>query len=323
MSIPNEHFADLRTRLSTVVGIPVVPYTADDRIDHGCAAELTRRLVDNGLTVLTPNGNTGEFYALSPEERRAILHTVIDASASSTIVAGVGFDVATASADARYAADAGAHAIMIHQPVLPYLSPAGWVRYNATIAAAVPELGVVPYLSSTAVSGAHVAELVAQAPNVVAIKYSVPDPVVFATVRAEAVADGADIVWIAGLAESYAPSYWQAGARGFTSGLINVAPALSLQMIEALRRADYDGATDIWRRIRSFEHLRTRNRSADNVSVVKEAMARLGLCRADVRAPSAPLDAAVRAEVADAISGWPIPASHHDHAPTEPERLLV
>ncbi|MCU1403721.1 MAG: hypothetical protein JWQ43_24 [Glaciihabitans sp.] len=299
----------LTSRLATVVGIPVVPYTEQGDVDHDRAAQLIHRLVDQGVSVVTPNGNTGEFYALSPAERRAVLSTVTtaaaEASADAVVIAGVGLDLESAVADARFARDAGAHAVMIHQPVLPYLSPAGWVEYNAAIASAVPELGVVPYLSTTAIGGVDVARLLDRAPNVVALKYSVPDPVVFATIRASLDAAGhGDLLWIAGLAESYAPSYWQAGARAFTSGLVNVVPATSLALLEALRRGNADEAAELWRGISSFEHLRARNRSADNVSVVKEAMHQLGLCLRDVRPPSAPLDAAARDEVREAIAAW-------------------
>ena len=297
---------ELLTRLSTVVGIPIVPYTASGEIDHPLAHRLTRRLVTEGVTALTPNGNTGEFYALSPDERRAILSTVVDAAGGgAVIIAGVGLDLHSAVSDARFARDAGVDAIMVHQPVLPYLSARGWIDYNVAVARAVPELGIVPYLSTTAVSGADIAALMDAAPNVVALKYSVPDPVAFATTRFDVTENSdSEILWIAGLAESYAPSYWQAGARAFTSGLVNVAPAVSLELLEALRRGDATETESVWRRIRSFEHLRARDRSADNVSVVKEAMHQLGLCARDVRPPSAVLSDVARVEVRAALEGW-------------------
>ena len=141
----NPELADLRRRLNTVIGIPVVPYDEDGAVDLDLTAALTRRLVQNGVTALTPNGNTGEFYALSPRERRDVLAVVVGAAQPETvIIAGVGFDLDTAVSDARFARDAGAHAIMVHQPVLPYLSPGGWVDYVTTVAQAVPELGVLP-----------------------------------------------------------------------------------------------------------------------------------------------------------------------------------
>ena len=294
--------AHLVGRLSTVVGIPVVPYREDGEVDQDRTVALAARLIANGISVLTANGNTGEFYALTPVERRSVLKSVVSVrDSTTTIVAGVGFDVHTAIADARFARDAGADAIMIHQPVLPYLSPDGWVDYNAAISVAVPELGVLPYLSNPVVSGSHIAALAERAPNVVGLKYSVPDPVAFATTKAQA---GDGLLWIGGLAESYAPAYWQAGARGFTSGLVNIAPAVSLNMLASLRVGDYDEAAAVWRGIRYFEELRARDRSANNVSVVKEAMHQLGLCRRQVRAPSHELSDELAGEVAEAIRPW-------------------
>ena len=49
---------------------------------------------------------------------------------------------------------------------------------------------------------------------------------------------------------------------------------------------------------------RRRGSPPNNVTVVKEALASLGLCRRDVRPPSRPLPEAQRAEVADQVAGW-------------------
>jgi 4-hydroxy-tetrahydrodipicolinate synthase len=293
---------DLVERLATAVVIPVTPFAEDGGVDTGCYAALVARLLDGGVAAVTPNGNTGEFYTLTPPERQVVLETCTDAAADrAVVVAGVGFDVQTAAADARAARAAGAHAIMIHQPVHPYLAPAGWVDYNAAIAAAVPELGVLPYLKSPAITGAHIAELADRAPNVIGLKYSVDDPVHFAAVRADA--GGERLLWIAGLAEPYAPAYWQAGARGFTSGLANVAPRVSLDLLAALRAGE--GVEEAWLRVRRFEELRARAGGADNVAVVKEALHQRGLCRRDVRPPGHVLGPDAAAEVAAAIAGWP------------------
>jgi 4-hydroxy-tetrahydrodipicolinate synthase len=131
----------------------------------------------------------------------------------------------------------------------------------------------------------------------------VPDPVAFG----ETVQDtDADLLWIAGLAESYAPSAWQAGARAFTSGLVNVSPEISFELLDALRHDDTGRAAAVWRRIRGFEHLRARDRSADNVSVVKEAMHQLGLCDRSVRPPSTELPEPDRAEIARILDDWKV-----------------
>jgi len=58
----------------------------------------------------------------------------------------------------------------------------------------------------------------------------------------------------------------------------------------------------IWQRLRRFEEMRARRANALNVSVVKEALAQLGLCRSDVRPPISVLTDTERAEVADILT---------------------
>jgi 4-hydroxy-tetrahydrodipicolinate synthase len=298
-------FEAQRAALADVVAIPVTPFAADGSVDPGTHRALLRRLLDGGVTTLTPNGNTGEFYALTPAERRLVTEVTLDeAGDRAAILVGVGHDVPTAVASARHAAEHGAPMVMVHQPVHPYVSPAGWVDYHRAVAEAVPELGVVPYIRNARLPGARLAELAGHCPNVVGVKYAVPDAARFAAFARDAGLDR--FVWVAGLAEPYAPSYFSAGATGFTSGLVNVAPAVSRNMIEALRAADYPAAMKVWEQIRRFEELRAANGSADNVTVVKEALASLGLCRRDVRPPSRLLPESGRAEVAAIVAGWSI-----------------
>ncbi|MER6924768.1 dihydrodipicolinate synthase family protein, partial [Streptomyces spiralis] len=222
----------------------------------------------------------------------------------ASILVGVGHDVPTAVASARHARELGAQMIMVHQPVHPYVSQAGWVDYHRAIAEAVPELGVVPYIRNAQLPGARLAELADACPNVIGVKYAVPDAARFAAFARDAGLDR--FVWVAGLAEPYAPSYFSAGATGFTSGLVNVAPAVSLNMLQSLRAGDYPAAMKVWEQIRRFEELRAEGGSANNVTVVKEALASLGLCRRDVRPPSKPLPESERAEVAAITAGWSI-----------------
>ncbi len=93
------------------------------------------------------------------------------------------------------------------------------------------------------------------------------------------------------------PYLWLSGARGFTSGLATVAPERSLALLSALKAGDFPAAMAIWQRLRPFEEMRARRANALNVSVVKQALAQLGLCRPDVRPPISVLSEAERAEV--------------------------
>jgi 4-hydroxy-tetrahydrodipicolinate synthase len=296
----------LRHALATVVVVPVTPLDAEGNPDWDTYAALTGRLIDGGITVITPNGNTGEFYALSHAEARRAIETAAEASRgrdqSTEILAGVGHDIATAVEAARHAQDHSARMIMIHQPVHPYVSPQGWVDYHAAIANAVPDLGVVLYLRTERITGPRIAELADRAPNIVGVKYGVRDATKFAAVARDAGIDR--FAWLAGAAELTAPAYWASGAHGFTSGLANVSPGPALAMLDALRANDFGAAMKVWESVRRFEELRLADSSADNVSVVKEAMAQLGLCRADVRPPSRPLPANLRQEISGILAAW-------------------
>ncbi|MET4639186.1 dihydrodipicolinate synthase family protein [Mycetocola sp. 2940] len=296
------NFPEQRAALADVVAIPVTPYR-DGEIDFSAFAVLLRRLVDNGVTTITPNGNTSEFYALTAAERRELILASADAGGlDSRLLLGIGHDVATAVEDVRIGESVGIRMAMIHQPVHPHISQSGWLEYHRQIADAAPDVAFVLYIRNDWVSAAMLRELGDTCPNVIGIKYAVTDPTVFGRIREEAGADR--FVWIAGLAEPYALSYWVHGATGFTSGLVNVNPRLSIALRDALRGNDFDLALALLGRIARFEELRAENRSANNVSVVKEALAQLGLCDASIRPPSFIPDAATRAEISEILNAW-------------------
>jgi 4-hydroxy-tetrahydrodipicolinate synthase len=296
-------FDDLSERLASVVAITVTPFDADGAIDEKNYAAIVDRMVEGGVSVVTPNGNTSEFYTLSAAEtERALSITVDTVGDRAAIIAGVGHDVGTAVAAARFADRAGAQGVMIHQPVHPYVSLDGWVDYHRAIASSVPELSVVLYVRNPRIGGAQIAALADACPNVVGVKYAVPDPVRFASVARDAGLDR--LTWVAGLAELSAPGYFAVGATGFTSGLANVAPQLSVQFFRCLQAGEFGAAMEIWEFVRGFEELRALNESANNVSVVKEALAQLGLCRRDVRPPAGVLSEADRSAVGVLLNSW-------------------
>lgn len=63
-------FDDLKSAFATVVAIPVTPFAHDGSADFVTYARLLERMIDNGITVVTPNGNTSEFYSLTADEQR-------------------------------------------------------------------------------------------------------------------------------------------------------------------------------------------------------------------------------------------------------------
>ena len=91
------------------------------RPDRRAGPRRISRMAGRGVAVMTPNGNTGEFYALAPEDYRPRRPgDRRDHGRQGVVISGVGFDMATAVAMGRSAIDAGADGVMIHQPLHPY-----------------------------------------------------------------------------------------------------------------------------------------------------------------------------------------------------------
>jgi 4-hydroxy-tetrahydrodipicolinate synthase len=293
---------EIQAGLATVTAIPVTPFGPEGEVDFDRYAALVERMVDGGIRVVTPNGNTGEFYSLTAEEQQAAVDaTVAGAQGQALIMAGVGFDARTAADMAEYAAAKGAAAVMVHQPVHPFLSDEGWIAYHAAVAEAAPDLAIIPYLREPSLLAATLSKLADLCPNFVGIKYAVPNPVQFAGTVA---AVGQDrIAWICGVAESWAPFFAPGGACGFTSGLVNVTTDLSLAMQDALQAGDLPRGMEIWHTVRPFEEMRARRNNGNNVSAVKEAMAQLGLCARTVRPPISELPASEQQEVTEILVG--------------------
>jgi 4-hydroxy-tetrahydrodipicolinate synthase len=263
-------------------------------------------MVDEGITVVTPNGNTSEFYSLTVEEcNQAVLASIAGVEGRAVVMPGVGHDLATALELGRFAAGAGADALMIHTPSHPIQSQQGWLDYHRAIADAFPDLGIVPYVRGELVSDAMLIELAAACPNFVGVKYAPVDPKRFAaTIRT---VGQERVTWICGTAESWAPFFWVGGAQGFTSGLVNIIVKPSIRMLEALRAGDYATAMGVWDLLYPFEEMRARHRGANNVSAVKEGLAQMGLCRRTVRSPITEIVESERLEVTQILENWGLP----------------
>jgi len=289
-------------RLAGISAINVTPFqTETGLIDENALRRNVRFLLERGMELIVPCGNTGEYYALTQEERIRVTECVAaEANGEASIVVGIGHDVMSAIELGRHARLAGADAVMIHQPVHPFVTDDGLVRYYDDIIAAL-DMPVIPYIRSRSVGKKTFAYL-QNCPRVVGVKYAIPDVLLFAeTVRSF---PREHFIWVCGLAENWAPFFQRAGSRGFTSGLVNVAPELSLAMLQALREDDSQAVRRIWETIKPFEDLRAKYDSGINVSVVKEAMKLLGYNGGVVRPPADELNDEDKATLVAVLQGW-------------------
>jgi 4-hydroxy-tetrahydrodipicolinate synthase len=110
---------------------------------------------------------------------------------------------------------------------------------------------------------------------------------------------------VGGLAETWAPPLYAVGARGFTSGLINVWPEGSVAIHAALDAGNYTAAAELIAGIAEFETLRANEQNGANVTVVKTALQLMGADCGPTRPPSAwPLEASQIQRLAALVKSW-------------------
>ncbi|SFA73487.1 4-hydroxy-tetrahydrodipicolinate synthase [Rhizobium sp. NFR07] len=277
-----EKLQAVRKALTGISGVPVTPYKGDGSIDSAKLKTLIKGLASARVHNLMAAGNTGEFFTLTMDEVREVHAATIEAAAGKSLVsAAVGRSLTEAKALAKDAIAAGADAIMGHHPMDPFAGPSYQAGYFLELAdfSTVP---VIAYVRSDAFSVADFRRL-ALHPNIAGIKFASPNLMLLSEVI-RATSD-APAIWVCGLAEGWAPAFYAMGARGFTSGLVNVFPERSHAIHQALEAGDYASARSLIDGIAGFEALRTKYNNGANVTVVKEALCMLGTDVGPVRVP--------------------------------------
>jgi 4-hydroxy-tetrahydrodipicolinate synthase len=288
--------------LPGISGILVTPFDRDDQIAPRLLAPVIDRAIAAGVHILTANGNTGEFYGLTTDEAERMVHDVAEQiGGRAPLLAGVGRSIGDAVKLARASRQAGASALMVHQPPDPFVAPRGVVAYVQRIAEAGQGLPVVLYLRNDGI-GLDAIEQLCRIHCVAGVKWASPTPLRLAEAIRRA---DPRIVWVGGLAETWAPPLCAVGARGFTSGLINVWPAHSVAIHAALAAGDYARANTLIATMGAFEELRAEEGNGTNVSVVKAALQLMGDDCGHVRPPGAwPLTERQAKELRTRLAEW-------------------
>src|SRR5690606_30573694 len=125
----------------------VTPFDDKDEVATQRLKPIIDRAITAGVHILVSNGNTGEFYALTTDEAE----TMVCAAAEQIdgripLLAGIGRSIKDACRLAKTSAEAGAAALMIHQPPDPFVAPRGIIDYVRRVQEASGGLPLILYL---------------------------------------------------------------------------------------------------------------------------------------------------------------------------------
>jgi 4-hydroxy-tetrahydrodipicolinate synthase len=300
----------LRSALTGISGILVTPFDADDKVAPSRLTPIIDRAIRAGVHILVANGNTGEFYGLTTAEAETMVRSVAEQIGGRVpLLGGVGRSIGDACTLARVSREAGASALMVHQPPDPFVSPRGVVDYVERIAGAGGGLPLMLYLRNDGI-GLDTIETLCRLEGVAGVKWASPTPLRLA----EAIRrSNLEIVWVGGLAETWAPPLCAVGARGFTSGLINVWPEHSVAIHAALEAGNYPKANQLIDVMLAFEEIRAEEQNGTNVTAVKAALQLIGDDCGPTRPPSAwPLTESQMARLRKLLAAWDLGSSKGD-----------
>ena len=255
---------------SGVLTALVTPLT-DDAVDVEVLGRLVEHHITEGVSGLVVAGGTGEFGALSLDERRSIAQaSVLAASGRVPVVVQTG---ALTTRDAltlgEHAEQIGADAIMIASPFGESISWPERLRFYEVVTAAV-SLPMMIY--NTPPSGLLTLEQIQQLaalPNVGAVKDSSGSAELMGDLLEWV--DGGDFAVYVGVDSLFYDAV-RAGARGAIFGTANLVPGPLSALAQGLRSCGATRESDaLWRQLRPF--LRFMERSSNYVGMCKAGLA--------------------------------------------------
>jgi 4-hydroxy-tetrahydrodipicolinate synthase len=289
----------MEKQIQGIIVAMITPFNADESLDEGGLHTVTRFLIERGVHGLFPGGSQGEFYALSPDERKRVLEVTLNAAEGDVFVVAHAGAITTREAVslARHAETAGADAVAAITPFFVRPSQEELYRYYMDIASSV-SLPVLAYdnvgRTSVALPPDTIARIARDASNFIGIKDSSGDLTQFAEhlrlcppgFRAFV---GRDSLIYAALMH---------GGAGAVTATANVVPDLAVGIYDAVSEGNLAEA-------RSLQRLLAPVRMAFGLGtfpvVVKEAMHLIGLPAGPARQPVGPLSDGARARLREVL----------------------
>jgi len=302
---------DASKKLKRALRGPVVamttPFNKDGTLDMAGVRALTAHYVEQGTPNVIAAGSTGEFQALSDEERIQVIRAVTEEAAGNMTVIGCCAHSGTQLALelARECAAIGCDGIMVTPPYYSFSGFQGFKQHLQAISDNV-DIGIVVYFSGSVLRFPAISKMVserwtcpqelielARIPNVGAFKDASGN---FGfhrdLIRGLDGPDGlAAVMGSDGMGYHLWGYLW--GSRCFLTGLGNIWPKPEIEFFEKLEAGDIKGAQAIVAE-REIEYLRATTATGKYWSCVKYLLDKMNLPGGHMRLPLLDLDAEER-----------------------------
>lgn len=227
---------------------PIVPLTTpikkNGRIDYDGLARLTNFYIDNGIKTVIAVGTTGYCYALTEEEHRRTVETIVKASNNRAfVISGVshsGTMVSNKLAD--ICEKAGADALLMTPPYYHQTASTEGIYEHYKSVAENHTLGLIVYKTSPANLDIEFFKRLADIENIVGIKDASGD---YNFAREVCIKLGDRFVIISGGSMRYYLWHWLWGAPAYVTSIANLVPQIEIDFYNYLERGDLKSAKKI------------------------------------------------------------------------------
>ncbi len=269
----------------------VTPFR-DGEVDETKLRDLVEFHVKNGTDGVVPCGTTGESPTLSHAEHKRVVEIVIEAAAGRIpVIAGTGSNSTAEAIDMTvHAAKAGADAALLVSPYYNRPTQQGLHEHFRAIAEAAPGLPLILYniQGRTAVNiETDTLKRLSEIPNIVGVKEASGS---LDQMTSVILACGPDFTVVSG-DDSLTLPLMAVGGRGVISVVANFLPKEVAELTHAALEGDWKRARELhWKLFPVCRAMFVET----NPIPVKEAMAMLGMIRAEWRLPMCPMSDANR-----------------------------
>lgn len=258
----------------SVIAVPPLARHVDYRLNHVANGQIIRYLEAGGISTLLYGGNA-VFYHISLAEYAEVLRCLVDsASANTTVIPSVGPAFGSMLDQVVVLREFAFPTVMI-LPQAEIATSAGRAQGTRIFAERYGKPVVLYLKHENAMSIADVQRIVDEG-IVCAIKYAVvrPDPAKDDYLKHLVDVVNPEII-VSGIGEQPAITHLrQFHLNGFTSGCICVRPALSQEMLLAIKAKNWDRAEEIRQIFEPLENLRN---SINPIRVLHSAVRLAGI----------------------------------------------
>ncbi len=287
----------------------VTPFR-DGEVDHRALQRAVDWQIDQGTTILSPAGTTGEACTLTRAEHEQLIATVVEQTAGRALVlAGTGScSTAEAIRLTRFAAEAGADGALVVAPYYNRPTQEGLYAHFAHIADA-SRLPLVVY-NVPSRTACHLEpetiERLAHHDRIIAIKEASGS-----LDQASEILARTELTVLSGN-DSLTLPMLSVGAEGVISVVANLVPKEMIALVDACRQGDFAKARRL--HVHLFPLSQALMNLAPNPITVKTAIAMIGQGNGELRLPLTPPDLRVRETLSVILSRHGLRVVHESGA---------